>query len=205
MKSLLATALFLTSLFAFNATAQLAGLNASTAVANVESDDLAVVSGATAITFEIENIENANWFTTLISDYAALGNMNANSTIQGILLTMDKGNATDQLIYDDVVRLFIPASLDFDGARDQKNEKTDLVSENRAKIAPWTSGEESVNYGTAYDNWGLGNVTLKDLNEYGLAIEFKADADPQIQIKSIKATIFFTSGVSSTVAVNSFR
>lgn len=205
MKTLLATALILTSLFAFNATAQVAGLNASTAIANIESDDLAIVSGATAITFEIENIENANWFTTLINDYAALGNMNANSTIQGIVLTMDKGNATDQFIYDEVVRLFIPASLGFDGARDQKNEKTDLVSENRAKIAPWTSGEEAVYYGTTYDNWGLGNVTLKDLNEYGLGIEFKADADSQIKIKNIKATIFFTNGVASTVTVNSFR
>jgi hypothetical protein len=205
MKTLLAITLILTSLFAFNATAQVVGLNASTAIANIESDDLAIVSGATAITFEIENIENANWFTTLINDYAALGNLKANSTIQGIVLTMDKGNATYQFIYDEVVRLFIPASLGFDGARDQKNEKTDLVSENRAKIAPWTRGEEVVYYGTAYDNWGLGNVTLKDLNEYGLGIEFKADADSQIKIKNIKATIFFANGVASTVTVNSFR
>jgi hypothetical protein len=205
MKTLFASALIFISLFAFNATAQLASLNASTTIAKVESDDLAIVSGATAITFEIESIENANWFTSIINEYAALGNLNANATVQGVVLTMEKASSTEEVIYDDVVKLFIPASLNFDGAKNQTTERADLVSSNKASVAPWAAGSQKVAYGTAYDNWGLANVSLNDLKEFGLGIEFKVDSNSNINVSNIKATIFFTNGTESTVAVNSFR
>ena len=207
MKTLFTTALLLTSLFIFNASAQRNSLNSATAIAKVEADDLAVVSGATAITFDIENIENPNWFTILIDDYDALGTFNKNARIQGIVLTMDKTADTNESIYDDLVKLFVPTSLSYDGFKNQTNEKSDLVSENKASNTPWNAGNENVKYGTAFDNWGLGNVSLKDIQQYGLGIEFRADANQsEINIKNIKATIYFENSVGSTnTRVASFR
>ena len=206
MKTLLTFALFLTNLFTFNAFAQMNSLSSATAIAKVEVDDLAIVSGATAITFDIENIENANWFTTLIDDYTALGSLNKNAKIQGIVLTMNKITDTNEIIYDDVVKLFVPTSLSYDGVKNQTNEKSDLVSENKATNAPWNAGKENAKYGTAFDNWGLGNVTLNDIQQYGLGIEFKADSNTdKIKLTNIKATIYFENTIGSLNKVSSFR
>ena len=120
-------------------------------------------------------------------------------------ITMEKTNNADEVIYDDVVKLFVPASLTFDGAKNQTAERSDLVSANKASIAPWAAGSQKVAYGTAYDNWGLDNVSLNDLKEFGLGIEFKADSNTTINVSNIKATIFFSNGTSTQVAVNSFR
>lgn len=206
MKTLFTIALLLTSLFIFNASAQRNSLGSATVITKVEADDLAIVSGATAITFDIENIENANWFTFLIDDYTAFGTLNKNARIQGIVLTMDKTVDTNESIYDDVVKLFVPASLSYDGVKNQTNEKSDLVSENKASNTPWYAGNENVKYGTAFDNWGLGNVSLKDIQKYGLGIEFRADSNnSEINLKNIKATIYFENPIGSTKTVASFR
>lgn len=109
------------------------------------------------------------------------------------------------MIYDDVIKLFVPASLSFDGGKNQTVERSELVSTNKASIAPWAIGSQKVAYGTAYDNWGLDNVSLNDLKELGLGIEFKADANDTINISKIKVTIFFSNGTSIQDAVNSFR
>ena len=205
MKNVFTSALIIASLITFSATAQFSGLNASSAITKVNSETIATASGATSITMDVEINEESNWFTAFLNDYTALGNVDGNAKIQGVVITMEKVNASNEVIYDDVVKLFVPASLTFDGAKNQTAERTDLVSTNKASIAPWAVGSQRVAYGTAYDNWGLDNVSLNDLKEFGLGIEFKADSKTTINVSNIKATIFFANGTSTQVAVNSFR
>ena len=205
MKNIFTSALVIASLITFSATAQFSGLNASTAITKVNSETIATASGATSITMDVEINEESNWFTALLNDYTALGDVDGNAKIQGVVITMEKMNNADEVIYDDVVKLFVPASLTFDGAKNQTAERTDLVSANKASVAPWAAGTQKVAYGTAYDNWGLDNVSLNDLKEFGLGIEFKVDSNSTINVSNIKATIFFANGTSTQVAVNSFR
>jgi hypothetical protein len=205
MKNIFTSTVVIASLITFSATAQFSGLNASTAITKVNSETIATASGATSITMDVEINEKSNWFTAFLNDYTALGEVDGNAKIQGVVITMEKANTADEVIYDDVIKLFVPASLSFDGAKNQTVERSDLVSTNKASIAPWATGAQKVAYGTAYDNWGLDNVSLNDLKEFGLGIEFKADANGTINITNIKATIFFSNGTSIQDAVNSFR
>ncbi len=205
MKNIFTSALVIAFLITFGATAQFSSLNATTAISKVNSETIATASGAVSITMDVEINEDSNWFSVFLNDYTALGNVDGSAKIQGVIITMEKTNDAGEVIYDDLVKLFVPASLTFDGAKNQSAERSDLVSANKASFAPWFAGSQKVAYGTAYDNWGLDNVSLNDLKEFGLGIEFKADSKSTINLSNIKATIIFTTGASTQVVVNSFR
>lgn len=85
MKNIFTFAVVIASLITFSATAQFSGLNASTAITKVNSETIA---GATSITMDVEINEKSNWFTAFLNDYTALGEVDGNAKIQGVVITM---------------------------------------------------------------------------------------------------------------------
>jgi hypothetical protein len=160
----------------------------------VKGETLAAVNLAISI-----DTESANWFTVMLSEYQNFAHISESSEIAGVSITVKKSASASATVYDDIVRLFVPASMNFDGATSQ-SEINDIVSNNLSSTQPWSNGVSNINYGGTHNNWGLEGVKLADILKYGLGFEFKADGDLEnAGVSEIEATIYFSGSTQNTV------
>lgn len=182
------TTLFTALLMFAGITASIAQQSLQVALAGIEVKPMVVsLSG-------VEVTEAGNWKTIGLNDLLDAKHIPADAKIQGIEISFTRSGASESLIYDDLLKLVVPSTL----------EGEDCVSINKAQSSPWAGGKETVTLGGLNDNWGLGQVCLEQIKEKGLYLEYKADGVSSFNMSDLNITIHFENDLKIKKAA-SFR
>jgi hypothetical protein len=98
-----------------------------------------------------------NWKTVALNELMDVNHIPSNAKIQGIEINFIRSAETGSAVYDDIVKLIIPSS----------EEGMDQVSLNKSQKSPWSNSGELITLGGLNDNWGLGQVCMRDIKTNG--------------------------------------